>query len=108
MPDKTSYISQIQEEEAMAAKMLKQLEEENDKRLLQAIEDANLMVLQAEEEERQVANDLISKAKGEAKVAYGKFLTDSNNARRDVIESGKVRITAGKKKVVEAFMTMFD
>ncbi|MBU0706263.1 hypothetical protein KJ657_04855 [Patescibacteria group bacterium] len=108
MPDKTSFISQIQQEEAVAAKILKQVEEDNDRKLLQATDEADLMVLKAEEEERTVANDVILKAKEEAKEVYGRLLTDSNNARRDVIESGKAKIFAGKKKVIEVFMELFE
>ena len=108
MSDKTSFISQIQKEEEEAAKMLKQLEEDNGKRVLKATEEADLMVLKAEEEEREKARAVILKAKEESKAAYGKLLTDANNARRDIIGTGKTKIPAGKKTVIEAFMAMFE
>lgn len=108
MPDKTSFISQIQQKEEEAAKMLKQVEEDNDKRVLKATEESDLMVLKAEDEERRAAGGIILKAKEEAKAAYGRLLTDANNARRDVVEAGKAKIPAGKKKVVDAFMAMFE
>lgn len=108
MSDETSYISQIQQEEASAAKMLEQVEEENNKRLVLAAEEADSMVQKAEEEEREVGGGVIFKAKEEAKAAYGRLLTDASNSRRDVIEAGKTKISVGKKKVVDAFMAMFE
>lgn len=108
MPDKTSFISQIQREEAEAAEILRKVEEENSKRVLKATEEAGISVQKVEEEEREAAGAIILKAKEEAKADYGRLLTDSNNARRDVIEAGKTKISVGKKKVVEAFMAMFE
>lgn len=108
MPDKTSFISQIQQEEAEAAKMLEKVEEENNIKLQKANEDADLMVQKAEEEEREAGGAVIAKAKEEAKGQYARLLTDADNARRDVIEGGKTKISIGKKKVVDAFMAMFE
>jgi len=108
MSDKTSFISQIQQEEEGAANMLKQVEEENEKRLLQATDEANLSIQKAEDDEREIATGVIARAKEEAKAEYGRLLTDANNSRRDVIEAGKAKISSGKSKVVEAFKAMFE
>ena len=108
MSDKTSFISQIQQEEKNAARMLKEVEEANEKKLLQATEEADLTVQKAEDEEREAATAVIQAAKEEAKAEYGRLLTDANNSRRDIIEAGKSKISVGKTKVIEAFMAMFQ
>ena len=108
MPDKTSFISQIQRAEEEAAEMLRVIESENSQRLQQAINEADLTVQKAESEEREIANSLIAKAKEEAKASYSRLLTDADNARRDVIENGKSKISLGKKKIIEAFTSVFE
>ncbi|MBN2306999.1 hypothetical protein JXD20_03360 [Candidatus Peregrinibacteria bacterium] len=108
MPDQTTFISQIQQEEASAAKMLKEVEEENERRFQEASDEAELIIRKAEEEERDKATVVIRQAKEEAKAEYGRILTDANNARRDIIEAGKTKIPTGKAKVMEAFMAMFE
>ena len=108
MSDQTSFISQIQEAEEKASEMLKEVEKENDMRLVRANEEAELLVDEAEEKEREAATIVIQQAKEEAKAEYSRLLTDANNSRRDVIEAGKARILKGKEKVVGAFMAMFE
>ena len=108
MPDKTSFISQIQKEEAEASKMLEKVQKENDQRVLKATEEADLMVQQVEEEEREAAGVVIQKAKEAAKEEYSKLLSEANNTRLDLIEAGKKKLPSGKKKVVDAFMAMFE
>ena len=108
MSDQTGFISQIQEEEANAAKMLESVEVENDTRLSKASEEADAMVNQADEDERTKAKELILKAKDEAKATYAKLLVDADNMRRDVVQNGKINITKGKSHVIQTFMSMFE
>jgi len=108
MSDQTSFISQIKEEEAKAAKMIEGVGFENDASLSKANEEAESLIAQAEDEERVGAKERILKAKEEAKANYSKLLVDADNARRDVIENGKSKIIKGKSKVVESFMAMFQ
>ena len=108
MSDQSSFISQIKEEEAKAAKMLEGVEAENNERLSKAAEEGEALVNKAENEEREKALELIQKAKDEAKNVYSKLMVDSDNARRDVIEGGKTRIEQGKNHVMTAFMEMFQ
>ena len=88
--------------------MIKKVEEDNDKRVIEASEAADLMVQKAEDEEREKAVGVLQKVKEESKAAYGSLLTDASNARRDVVEAGKAKISAGKKSVVDSFMAMFE
>jgi vacuolar-type H+-ATPase subunit H len=108
MPDKTSFISQIQKEEAESAKMLEKVQKENDQRVLKATEEADLMVQKVEEEEREAAGAVIQKAKEAAKEDYNKLLTEANNTRLDLIGSSKKKLSSGKKKVLDSFMAMFE
>ena len=108
MSDQTSFISQIQQAEEKASEMLKEVEKENDVRLVRAGEEAELLVDEAEQKEREVATALLLKAKEEAKAEYGRLLTDANNSRRDVIEAGKEKVSKGKDQVIASFMAMFE
>lgn len=108
MSDQSSFISQIKEEEAKAAKMLQEVETENDTRLSRASEEAEAMIKAAEEDERIKAVERLQKAKEEAKTTYSRLLVDADNARRDVVENGKTKVERAKSQVFEAFMAMFE
>lgn len=107
MSDKTSFISQIQQAEVDAAETLKAVEVENDRRLQQASEEAELMVEKAEAEQREASSKEINQAKEEAKAVYSRLLTDADNARRDIVEDGKKKVQPAKTHVIDAFKKMF-
>jgi len=108
MSDQTSFISQIQEEETKSAKMLKDIEADNDRRVMSASSEAEEIIAQAETHEREKAREQLMKAKEEAKKSYANLLTESDNSRRDIVEGGKTKLSKGKAHVVEAFKAMFD
>jgi len=108
MSDKTSFISQIKDEEARVAKMLENIELDNDARLSSASEEADVMVDQAYGDERVKAKELILKAKEDAKSTYAKLLVDSDNIRRDVVQTGRINLIKGKTHVIHTFMSMFE
>jgi len=108
MSNQSTFISQIQDEEKKAAKMLEKAEKENNQRVAKATEGSGDLIRQVEESSREEAKSKILKAKEEAKEGYKKIIVDGDNSRRDVVEGGKVNISKGQKHVKEAFMAMFQ
>lgn len=88
--------------------MLKYVEADNDKRVTAATAEAEEVVIQAEEGEREKARERLMEAKEEAKSAYANLLTEADNSRRDIVEGGKTKLSKGKTHVVEAFKAMFS
>ena len=107
MTHKSNYISQVQDQEKNAAKRLKDIEAENNKRVDEASEKADIVVREIEEVARTEARGYLDQAKEKAKAEYKHILEASSTELHQVVESGKKNISQAKKHVQEAFDAIF-
>lgn len=107
MTKQSHFIAQITEEEAKAKTMLEKTQEENDKRIAAANDQARQLVQKTEEAAREIAMKKIGQAKEKAKEEYKRIMVDEDNARRDVIENGKKNLPKAEKIITDTFVGLF-
>ena len=108
MSESSHFIAQIKEQEEKSAEMLKQTESDNDLRIVEAKKESDDLIRDAETQAKEEAKEKIQSAKETAKENYKKMIVDGDNARRDVVEKGKVNLQKSLTHVLSAFDKMFS
>jgi len=105
--DQTHFIGQIQQKEQETSTMLKDVERENNQRVLEANEISAQTFAEAEQNVKVTGRERLMQGKEQAKEQYKRLLVDEDNKRRDLIEGGKVNLEKAKKYIMSAFEDMF-
>lgn len=105
--DQSHFIAQIQQKEKESEKMLKDIERENNKRILKANEDVSKIIEETEQTTKQSGQERLRQTKEKAKEEYKVILVEEDKRRRDIIEGGKMNLDKARKHIKDAFIGMF-
>ena len=103
-----NLIVQIRTKEEDAKKELEHVQDENNKSIADANEDAEKLITDEEEATKSVGLQKLQEGKEKGKEEYKKIIIELDNERRDAIEGGKVNLDKAKKHINDSFHKFFS
>ncbi len=107
MASQSQTIAQIQQAEIDAKNIVEKAQTEGNKSISEANDKSVSIISTVEEAAKKSSEELLNKAKDNAKIEYKKIMVDGDNERRSIIDGSRKNLPNAEKHIKDILNSMF-